>query len=264
MMRHGGFTLLEMVISIILLSVIGLSLGATVQHSLSLYADTTAREDLILQGRFVTERMHKEIREAVPNSVQINHETHCIEWLPITNAAAYESLPLKPEKSLTMRVLPENEFRIGDRVVIMPISAQRLFAPIPKDGFARVAEIKQAQLNQTAQSENMVELTFTQPTSFSANSPAHRLYAYRTPTAYCLEDSRLYRYVDYPLSRAELSPKELSVGTRQLMAEKIKQATFSVEQASLVRNGLVKMQFIFSDKNEEVQLEHDVLIANTP
>ncbi len=48
------------------------------------------------------------------------------------------------------------------------------------------------------------------------------------------------------------------------MAEKIKLATFNIEQASLVRNGLVKMQFVFTDNNEEVQLDHDVLIANTP
>ncbi|MCE7555349.1 type II secretion system protein J [Aliivibrio fischeri] len=264
MKRSLGFTLLEMIISIILLAVVGLSLGAIIQHSMSLYADTTTREELILQGRFVTERMHKEIRDAVPNSVEVNQTTQCIEWLPITNTAVYEALPLAPAKSTEIRVLPEHGFSAGDRIVIMPVNAQNLRSTLPTNGVSRMAEVKRDIDFQPSENAQMIDVALTRSTSFSANSPAHRLYAYKTPVAYCLEGSRLYRYADYPLSRAELSPHELSAGTRQLMAEKIKLATFNVEQASLVRNGLVKMQFVFTDNNEEVQLDHDILIANTP
>ena len=262
--KQQGFTLIEMVISIVLLGVVGVSLSAIIQHSMTIYTDTTTREELLLQGRFVTERMHKEIRDAVPNSVQVNASTHCIEWLPITNTAVYEALPLAPESANTMRVLPEHGFVQSERVVIMPINAQDLLDDIPTNGVFPVAEVKEAKLKQTTESENMVELTFTQETSFTANSPAHRLFAYKTPVAYCLEGSQLYRYANYPLSRSELSPAELSVGDRDLMAEKIKSVQFDVKQASLVRNGLVKLQFVFNDNNEEVRLDHDVLIANTP
>ncbi|RYU70320.1 prepilin-type N-terminal cleavage/methylation domain-containing protein [Aliivibrio finisterrensis] len=264
MKRSLGFTLLEMIVSIVLLAVVGLSLNAIIQHSMSLYADTTIREELLLQGRFVTERMHKEIRDAVPNSVQINQTTQCIEWLPITNTAVYEALPLAPGSANTMRVLPEHGFVQSERVVIMPINAQDLLDDIPSNGVDRVAEIKEAKLQQTEKSENMVALTFTQETSFTANSPAHRLFAYKSPVAYCLEGHQLYRYANYPLSRSELSPAELSTGDREIMAENIKSVQFDIEQASLVRNGLVKLQFVFSDNNEEVRLDHDVLIANTP
>lgn len=262
--KQQGFTLIEMVISIVLLGVVGVSLSAIIQHSMTIYTDTTTREELLLQGRFVTERMHKEIRDAVPNSVQVNASTHCIEWLPITNTAVYEALPLAPESAETMRVLPEHGFVQSERVVIMPINAQDLLDDIPTNGVFPVAEVKEAKLKQTTESENMVELTFTQETSFTANSPAHRLFAYKTPVAYCLEGSQLYRYANYPLSRSELSPAELSVGNRDLMAEKIKSVQFDVKQASLVRNGLVKLQFVFNNNNEEVRLDHDVLIANTP
>lgn len=262
--KQQGFTLIEMVISIVLLGVVGISLGAIIQHSMTIYTDTTTREELLLQGRFVTDRMHREIRDAVPNSVQVNAATHCIEWLPITNTAVYETLPLSPESTNTMRVLPEHGFAKAERIVIMPMSAQILLDDIPANGVFPVAEIKKSELVQTAASENMVELTFTQKTSFTANSPAHRLFVYKNPVAYCLEGNQLYRYANYPLSRSELSPAELSVGDRELMAEKIKSVQFDVKQASLVRNGLVKLQFIFNDNNEEVRLDHDVLIANTP
>lgn len=272
--KQQGFTLIEMVISIVLLGVVGVSLSAIIQHSMTIYTDTTTREELLLQGRFVTERMHKEIRDAVPNSVQVNASTHCIEWLPITNTAVYEALPLAPESADTMRVLPEHGFTKAERIVIMPMNADALLKDIPpldtiKIKPTTIAEVKQdvdfiPLLETNTSQSTMVVLPFTQETSFKANSPAHRLFAYKTPVAYCLEGSQLYRYANYPLSRRELSPAELSVGDRDLMAEKIKSVQFNVEHASLVRNGLVKLQFVFNDNNEEVRLDHDVLIANTP
>ena len=267
--KQQGFTLIEMVISIVLLGVVGISLGAIIQHSMAIYTDTTTREELLLQGRFVTDRMHREIRDAVPNSVQVNAATHCIEWLPITNTAVYEALPLAPESANTMRVLPEHGFTKAERIVIMPMNAEDLLKDIPTSGITAIAEVKQdvdfiPLLETNTSQSTMVVLPFTQKASFKANSPAHRLFAYKTPVAYCLEGSQLYRYANYPLSRNELSPAELSVGDRELMAEKIKSVQFDVKQASLVRNGLVKLQFVFNDNNEEVRLDHDVLIANTP
>lgn len=64
-----GFTLIEMVITIILLGIVGLFLGNIAGQAMGIYVDTTAREALIQQGRFLTERMSRELREAVPNSV---------------------------------------------------------------------------------------------------------------------------------------------------------------------------------------------------
>jgi MSHA biogenesis protein MshO len=261
---NRGFTLIEMIISIVLLAVIGLSLSAIIQHSMTIYTGTTDREELILQGRFVTERMHKEIRDAVPNSVQVNSTETCIEWLPTVNTAVYETLAITPEKSNIVRVLPERGIKLGDRLVVMPTSATELLSPLPTSGLGRIAQAAQ-DIDFTAGNDaEMVDITLTQPTSFEENSPAHRLYMYRKPLGYCVEGSQLFRYSDYPLSRPELSPSGLSTGKRQLMANNIKDASFNVEHPSLVRNGLVKLQFIFSDNNEEVRLDHDVLIFNTP
>lgn len=263
-LSNRGFTLIEMTISIVLLAVIGLSLGAIIQHSMTMYADTTDREELILQGRFVTERMHKEIRDAVPNSLQVNSTETCIEWLPIVNTAVYESLPITPMSSTSVRVLPERAIKLGDRLVVMPTSAANLLSALPTNGTGRMAQVKQDVDFTAGENATMVNVPLTQTTSFEVNSPAHRLYMYRTPLAYCLEGSQLFRYSDYPLSRSELSPTGLSSGKRQLMSDNIKTASFQIDHPSLVRNGLIKLQFIFSDNNEEVRLDHDVLIFNTP
>lgn len=88
-----GFTLIEMVITIILLGIVGLFLGNIAGQAMGIYVDTTAREALIQQGRFLTERMSRELREAVPNSVLVDEDNTCIEFLPITNSAIYSELP---------------------------------------------------------------------------------------------------------------------------------------------------------------------------
>lgn len=107
-----GFTLIEMVISIILLAVVGLFLGSVIRQGLSIYVDSSAREALIQQGRFVTERLSRELREAVPNSVLVANG--CIEFLPITNSAIYSSLPSSLAPSTTIRLLPiEKVFRLA-------------------------------------------------------------------------------------------------------------------------------------------------------
>lgn len=100
-----GFTLIEMVISIILLSIVGLFLGNVIGQAMGIYAGTSAREALIQQGRFVTERMSRELREAVPNSMLVANG--CIEFLPIINSGIYQSLPTNTVN--TLRLLPVNK-----------------------------------------------------------------------------------------------------------------------------------------------------------
>ncbi len=76
-----GFTLIEMVITIILLGIVGLFLGNIAGQAMGIYVDTTAREALIQQGRFLTERMSRELREAVPNSVLVDEDRSGPRWL---------------------------------------------------------------------------------------------------------------------------------------------------------------------------------------
>ncbi|WP_141676937.1 MULTISPECIES: PilW family protein [unclassified Aliivibrio] len=261
---NRGFTLIEMIISITLLAIVSLSIGSIIQYSMAIYVDTVDREELILQGRFVTERMNKEIRDTVPNSIQVNAEKNCIEWIPVINTAVYENLPMGPVRSDILRLLPEKPLNLNDRMVVMPSAAAVLFAEPSADGIGRVAIVSDRSPLSTEVPPTMINVPLTQLTTFEANSPARRLYIYQTPLAYCLEGSKLYRYSGYPLSRHELSPNGFSDGKRHLMAENIKHASFEIDQPSLVRNGLVKLQFVFNDNNEEVRLNHDVLIFNTP
>ncbi|QPL53245.1 PilW family protein [Vibrio navarrensis] len=254
-----GFTLIEMVISIILLAVVGLFLGSVIRQGLSIYVDSSAREALIQQGRFVTERLSRELREAVPNSVLVANG--CIEFLPITNSAIYSSLPSSLAPSTTIRLLPiEKSLSAGERLVVYPLDGEALRQAV--SSAAQTAQVASDVDFTSPNDRTMVNVTLTQPTSFERQSPARRVYFYRTPVAFCYENNRIYRYADYQLDRTALQPSELGSGV--LMAENLSQASFEVAEPELQRNGLIKIELTFEDRGEKVEFVHNALIYNTP
>ena len=131
--RGRGFTLIEMVISITLLGIVGLFIGEVIRQSLVSFSDSASREALVQQGRFVTERLRREIREAISNSVVVSND--CIEILPITNSAIYIDLPSPSAVSSAIRVLPiEKNIPANERVAVYPTSATELRSDVVSIG----------------------------------------------------------------------------------------------------------------------------------
>ncbi|MCG9598768.1 type II secretion system GspH family protein [Vibrio sp. Isolate25] len=255
-----GFTLIEMVVSITLLGIVGLFVGEVVRQSLVLYSDSANREALIQQGRFATERLRREIREAIPNSVVV--ENNCIEILPITNSAIYMDLPTPSSASASIRVLPVvKSITAGERVVVYPTDASELRKTI--DGTGQIAEVRSdVDFTASGATSSMVDVDLTVSTGFTTFSPAERLYFYQEPVAFCLVGNELMRYSGYDLGRASLTPALLGSGVR--VAGNLNQVNFLVSEPQLQRNGLVKMELTFSDNGEQIRFDHDALIYNTP
>ncbi|MER2497603.1 type II secretion system protein [Vibrio neptunius] len=258
MMR--GFTLIEMVISITLLGIVGLFVGEVVRQSLVLYSDSSNREALIQQGRFATERLRREIREAIPNSVVVAN--NCIEILPITNSAIYMDLPTVAATSASIRVLPVvKSISAGERVVVYPTDATELRQNI--SGVGQIAQVStDVDFAASGAMTSMVDVNLTVSAGFTTLSPADRLYFYRDPVAFCLVGTELLRYSNYALDRATLDPALLGQGVR--VAGNLAAVNFVVASPQLQRNGLVKMELTFSDNGEQIRFDHDALIYNTP
>ncbi|WP_171341602.1 PilW family protein [Vibrio coralliilyticus] len=258
MMR--GFTLIEMVVSITLLGIVGLFVGEVVRQSLVLYSDSSNREALIQQGRFATERLRREIREAIPNSVVVANS--CIEILPITNSAIYMDLPTALSVSSSIRVLPVvKSIAAGERIVVYPTDSAELREDV--DGSGQTAQVSTTvDFAASGAMTSMVDVDLTVSTGFTTLSPADRLYFYREPVAFCLVGNELLRYSGYDLDRATLTPALLGTGVR--VAGNLNQVNFVVADPQLQRNGLVKMELTFVGNGELVRFDHDALIYNTP
>ena len=258
-----GFTLMEMVIAMILLGIVGLFLGNVAGQAMGIAATSSSREALIQQGRFITERLSREIREAVPNSVIVNNDNTCIEFLPIVNSALYSELPVEDGP---FRLLLINKQLIeGQRLVVFPRNAVELLgypldAMEEQEQWARIEE-QNFELDET-NALTMIDVVISAENGFSLHSPARRVYIYDNPVAFCYENNQIYRYSNYDLDRTALQPSQLGSGV--LMAENLSQASFEAAKPELQRNGLIKIELTFEDRGEKVEFVHNALIYNAP
>jgi len=262
-MKVQGFTLVEMIITMILLSIVGLSLAGIITQGTQIYVDTTARKLVLQEGRFVSERIVRELRRAVPNSLVAQRGGSCIEWVPVRASGIYSDLPVKPENELT--IIPDGTIAKDQRVIIYPVSAADIFtANPPVGGENKVAVISENITFTPSDTENMIELKLGALTLFPTASPANRFYIFDTPVAYCHEGSNVWRYSNYALERGALNTPNFTGAEKVLMAQNVTELEFDVDKPTLTRNGLVKFHIELSARGESVRFDHDALIANAP
>ena len=90
-MKVRGFTLMEMITTIVIGSVIMLGIAGYVQFGMKGYVDTIERQRMQTQALFVLEKMSREIRHAVPNSFHVpKGAENCLEFVPIEYAGVYK------------------------------------------------------------------------------------------------------------------------------------------------------------------------------
>ncbi|MBL0689544.1 MAG: prepilin-type N-terminal cleavage/methylation domain-containing protein, partial [Pseudoalteromonas sp.] len=107
--KTKGFTLLELIIVIIILGVMSVGIAGFITLSTQTYLNVSERDELLANARFVTERLNREIRNAVPNSIRINSNstTECLEFIPIKASTTYMDIPVIPElASKNISIIP--------------------------------------------------------------------------------------------------------------------------------------------------------------
>ena len=88
-----GFTLMEMILVIIILGIMGAGISGFISLSTQSYLNATNRDELIGNARFVIERLSRELRNAVPNSIRVQswagNRLQCIQFTPIVASTVY-------------------------------------------------------------------------------------------------------------------------------------------------------------------------------
>lgn len=114
--RSTGFTLLEMVITIVLIGIVAGILAPFYQQAGIMFSDTRTRTELTARGRLALERLSRELREAHPGQIQ-------------ASAGSLRFQQLEDLLSITMQgSVPQKEYR-----VCTPISVNHLGAILDWD-----------------------------------------------------------------------------------------------------------------------------------
>jgi MSHA biogenesis protein MshO len=276
-----GFTLIELVTVIVVLGIVSVGIAGFMRSGVQIYADATEREQLLGDSRFVIERLTRELRSAIPNSLRVAQDATraCIEFVPAQWVAFYTSLSVFPDTTNKGRVveLANNSakyiWQAGDHAVVYPTKSEDVYNTT--NGKRR--QILACTTNMDANNdgnpdsdgncanENVVshlaELSFDG--NFADNSPASRLYIARNAVSYCVVNSSIYRI------ESAIAPSQSLYSSGNLMAEHVQNnialdKPFVVLPASLSRNALAQIQLSFMRSEELINYGLEVNIANAP
>lgn len=256
--RSKGFTLVELIIVVVLLGIVSIGSFAYLGFGAQIFTDVVGREQLSSQSRFATERLNRELRNALPLSPRLHNSGRCIEFFPITASSAYLEIPSPGNMDNDTIVIAPAAFTpaeaVGSYFFIGANNSQRVYNA--NSGQRRIVDAIDV-------SESAWTMTFSETARFVRQSPARRYYISKGPVTWCVENGNLVRYQDYPLNT-------FVSGTRVLMGQGIVnslgQPPFDVVPVTLQRNNLVLIDLYFSrrDGAEPLVLSHEVHLPNVP
>ncbi|PSW04555.1 PilW family protein [Photobacterium lipolyticum] len=245
-----GFTLIEIIMSLIVLSVISVGIGSYLQLGAQGYIQNRDREQLQSLARFAAERISRELRHAVPNSLSVSDDNKCITFTPIEYAGFYTNQTLEEIETLEGVMSGSVEGKdakvTNRRLVINPVRMADLTSASRSAAIKEVAGIQPW------------TISFNNKTTFASESASGRFYIYGIDARFCISGNRL--------TRATRKVGNTAFSTAVPLAEQIvsSESEFNLDHASLNRNALVHFQLAFSQNGEKTQYSHDVQVINVP
>ncbi|MCS6160231.1 PilW family protein [Shewanella baltica] len=268
-----GFTLVEMVTVILILGILVVGVSSFIIFGTRIFVESSSVDQVLSQSRFAVERMTRELRSALPNSVRVNTDSltyQCIEFVPIETSTTYLTMPIIPAAAASTGIVildnTASAIRVNQFAWVYPLVDADVYSS---------ARQKRAQVKTIAISGNQVTLTFTAPTRFAEASPRQRIYFGSSPVSYCFEkgasgnDLQIVRYAGYNFNTVQ--PNPANMGTGVLMAQSVanrldnsNDLPLILTPSSLVNNAMVHLQPRFNVNGETFQYRHQVQVINVP
>lgn len=264
-MRARGFTLVELVISLVIMAILAVAVSNYLGLGARMYADVAEREQILGQSRFVAERLVRELRNAAPNSVRVNDVaglSSCIEFIPVAASGVYRRLPVAPQSSneLQLELFNWNTSLLAQQLIVYPTTPAHYYAASDRRFSLQGASVTNVAAITNPEQGASVELALATAYSFATDSPERRFYILQTSVSYCARDGEIRRLVGY-----DFSAGNPPAGAGVLMAQQVKSALFQVQPAVLTRNAVVNMFMQFgSDSSSDMFFNYEVHLPNVP
>ncbi|WP_057832744.1 PulJ/GspJ family protein [Colwellia sp. TT2012] len=271
--KTSGFTLMELIIVIIIMGVMSVGIAGFINLSTQTYLNVIERDELLANARFAVERLNREVRNAVPNSMRekSNSITRCLEFVPIIASTIYTEIPVAPDAAdQNIDVVPfelanGNDYRCdassvsdpcNDVVIVYPLKKSEVYQA-HNDNLGKAFQIRKYPAASDSELELLQKITFTE------DSPTNRAYIFNSPVSYCLNGGTLKRYVGYAFQVTQALPPSIE---GSLMAEGLdfSSSSFTVFEASLQRNAVVQIKLNFTRDGEQVVFDNAIHITNIP
>jgi len=261
-----GFTLVELVTVIVLLSLTSIGLVKFIAGSAEAYREVNRRNEIAQIGRFAIERVSRELRNALPGSIRIRND--CIEFVPVQAASIYSRLPIVGLNT------PADDFTAINFSLSGSITRAAVYPLASADVYSNNQHVLPIEFSSATVSGGAVTFDFSLPAQqFAEASPGQRIYFIDQPVSFCVLASgvgaRLFRYDNYGYSDIQALPPsggELLAEFIQLLDEDPVEP-FIYFAGTLQRSGIVYLDFRFlarGTNNEWVRFNHSVSLRGSP
>jgi len=258
-----GFTLIEVISVVVILSILAVLGSKFVVESTKSYQSVQTRSRLVNTGRQAIERMTRQLRIALPYSVQITNGGSCLEFMPIASGGNYRGFldasgnynDFVPDTlngaagASVLAVSPHAiEFGTARYVTIAAMSASEIYGASP---------VSLAVLS----SRTATQLNLAVAKVWQRNSINQRFYLLDNPQAFCVVSNQLRFYDSQNVSNGSVD----LTSTYSLMADNVSSPTpFALTAGSENRNTDVQFNVVFVNNGESVAFNQSVMIRNVP
>lgn len=274
--KNSGFTLVELVMVIVVLGILSVGSVSFISNSAKGLVDTAERQALASSATIAVEKVLREVRRALPNSVRTFSDggNECLELVPILHSSEYVSIPIASIASTfeSIKFFSATGTESGF-VAVYPTSTGSVYGTSPATDRAVSSMTAQAgPVGGAGINLNMQTLTFSAAPGyrFPTESPRKRFFLVDQPISFCDDvNGRLWRYQNYGFQVSGGSGIPTSGSNRILIADSLQPNSliFNILPAQLQRNAVVRMSLIIERSDspaEQVDISQEVQLRNVP
>lgn len=287
-----GFTIIELVIVVVISSIVAGLIGSFVKRPLEGYMDLERRATLVNVAESAIQRMARDIRATLPNSLRVSVDSRSLEILHLADGARYRANPgtNDPNNDHTaatdwLDVTGDSQFNIlgrfsnldfsygtaldaGHRITIYNTSSN-VYSDAATDADPGV--ITPSATTITISNDGDEDgIALSSSFDFLLSSPRQRLYLVDTPVSYLcnLGSEEIRRYASYSI--ASTQPTDPSVaplnaaGSSSLVTNRVGACEFTYDPGTPSRAGLITIDLTLTEDGEQVRLFEQVHVDNTP
>ena len=265
-----GFTLIELIMVIVVLGIISIGSLSFISNSAQGLVDTAERQAIASTATIAIEKVLREVRRALPNSVRTFPDggNECLELVPILHSSEYVSIPTASAATSfeSIKFVTASGTESG-YVAVYPNSLISVYGSNES-----VSATTATASTVGIPSADLQTLTFAAAATyrFPTESPRKRFFLVDQPISFCDDaDGRLWRYQNYGFNLDSTSSLPTSGTNRVLIADSLKTNSlkFNIIPAQLQRNSVVRMSLIIERGGlsaEQVDITQEVQLRNVP